>query len=86
MWPCVLILQLIVRDRLMGAGDILKRCDGTRDIDALIPDLQQAFNAQDIGSEVRSFVAAAERHGCAGGGYMTDIASPLRLLADLTYQ
>ena len=31
-----------------SAGEILKRCDGTRDIDMLIKDLQQAFNAQGI--------------------------------------
>lgn len=46
-----------------SAGEILKRCNGTRDIDALIADLQQAFNAQDIGNEVRSFVAEAARRG-----------------------
>ena len=46
-----------------SAGEILKRCNGTRDIDALIADLQQAFNAQDIENEVRSFVAEAERRG-----------------------
>jgi pyrroloquinoline quinone biosynthesis protein D len=46
-----------------SAGEILKRCDGTRDIDVLIADLQQAFNAQHIDSEVRSFVAEAERQG-----------------------
>ncbi|SOE99694.1 coenzyme PQQ biosynthesis protein PqqD [Burkholderia sp. OK233] len=46
-----------------SAGEILKRCDGMRDIDALIADLQQAFNAQDIGGEVRSFVAEAEQRG-----------------------
>lgn len=46
-----------------SAGEILKRCNGTRDIDALIADLQQAFNAQDIENEVRSFVAEAARRG-----------------------
>jgi pyrroloquinoline quinone biosynthesis protein D len=46
-----------------SAGEILKRCDGTRDIDMLIKDLQQAFNAQGIGDEVRLFVAEAERRG-----------------------
>jgi len=46
-----------------SAGEILKRCDGTRDIDTLIADLQQAFNAQGIGDEVRLFVAEAERRG-----------------------
>ena len=46
-----------------SAGEILKRCDGTRDIDMLIKDLQQAFNAQGIGDEIRLFVAEAERRG-----------------------
>jgi pyrroloquinoline quinone biosynthesis protein D len=46
-----------------SAGAILKRCDGTRNIDTLIAELQETFNAQDIGGEVRSFVAEAERRG-----------------------
>jgi pyrroloquinoline quinone biosynthesis protein D len=46
-----------------SAAEILKRCDGTRDIDALIDDLQKAFNAPDLGDEVRSFIAHAELRG-----------------------
>ncbi len=46
-----------------SAGEILKRCDGTRDIDTLIADLQQAFNTQDLGDEVRLFIAEAGRRG-----------------------
>jgi pyrroloquinoline quinone biosynthesis protein D len=46
-----------------SAAEILKRCDGTRDIETLIDDLQKAFNAPDLGGEVRSFVAEAERRG-----------------------
>ncbi len=46
-----------------SAAEILKRCDGTRDIETLIDDLQNAFNAPDLGGEVRSFVAEAERRG-----------------------
>jgi pyrroloquinoline quinone biosynthesis protein D len=46
-----------------SAGEILKRCDGTRTIDVLIDELQQAFNAPDLGGEVRLFVAEAERRG-----------------------
>ncbi|MGF6573444.1 pyrroloquinoline quinone biosynthesis protein D [Paraburkholderia fungorum] len=46
-----------------SAGEILKRCDGTRDIDALIADLEQAFNTTGIGADVRAFVADAHaRH------------------------
>jgi pyrroloquinoline quinone biosynthesis protein D len=46
-----------------SAGEILKRCDGTRDIDTLIVELQTAFNAPQLGDEVRLFVAEAERRG-----------------------
>jgi pyrroloquinoline quinone biosynthesis protein D len=46
-----------------SAGEILKRCDGTRDIDMLIADLEQAFNTQDLGGEVRLFIAEAEHRG-----------------------
>ncbi|WP_114809708.1 pyrroloquinoline quinone biosynthesis peptide chaperone PqqD [Paraburkholderia kururiensis] len=46
-----------------SAAEILKRCDGTRNIDTLIADLEQAFNTTGIGGEVRSFVAEAQRRG-----------------------
>jgi pyrroloquinoline quinone biosynthesis protein D len=46
-----------------SAAEILKRCDGTRDLDTLIVDLEQAFNATGIGDEVRAFVADARTRG-----------------------
>lgn len=46
-----------------SAAEILKRCDGTRDVDALIADLESAFNASGIGEEVRAFIAEAQRRG-----------------------
>lgn len=46
-----------------SAGEILKRCDGTRDIDTLIAELEQAFNTSGIGAEVRDFIADAHRRG-----------------------
>jgi pyrroloquinoline quinone biosynthesis protein D len=46
-----------------SAGEILKRCDGTRDIDMLIDELKRVFNAPDLGEEVRLFVAEAQRRG-----------------------
>jgi pyrroloquinoline quinone biosynthesis protein D len=46
-----------------SAGEILKRCDGTRDIDSLIDELKIAFNAPDLGDEVRLFVTEATRRG-----------------------
>jgi pyrroloquinoline quinone biosynthesis protein D len=46
-----------------SAAEILKRCDGTRDIDMLIDELKKAFNAPDLDDEVRLFIAEAERRG-----------------------
>jgi pyrroloquinoline quinone biosynthesis protein D len=46
-----------------SAGEILKRCDGTRDIDSLIDELKIAFDAPDLGDEVRLFVTEATRRG-----------------------
>ncbi|HLX01652.1 MAG TPA: pyrroloquinoline quinone biosynthesis peptide chaperone PqqD [Trinickia sp.] len=46
-----------------SAAEILKRCDGTRDLDTLIADLERAFNTTGIGAEVRAFVADALTHG-----------------------
>ena len=46
-----------------SAGEILKRCDGTRDIDTLIAELEQAFSTTGIGPEVRAFIADAHKRG-----------------------
>jgi len=46
-----------------SAAEILKRCDGTRDMPALIADLEQAFNTTGLGPEVRAFVTEAHSRG-----------------------
>ncbi|WP_027798121.1 pyrroloquinoline quinone biosynthesis peptide chaperone PqqD [Paraburkholderia dilworthii] len=46
-----------------SAAEILKRCDGTRDMNALIADLEQAFNTTGLGAEVRAFVTEAHSRG-----------------------
>ncbi|SAK97388.1 coenzyme PQQ synthesis D [Caballeronia catudaia] len=46
-----------------SASEILLRCDGTRDVDALIADLEAAFNTREIGGEVLAFVGEADRRG-----------------------
>jgi pyrroloquinoline quinone biosynthesis protein D len=46
-----------------SAGEILKRCDGTHDIETLIDELKKVFDTPDLGDEVRLFVAEAERRG-----------------------
>jgi pyrroloquinoline quinone biosynthesis protein D len=46
-----------------SAAEILKRCDGTRDLETLIVELETAFNATGIGDEVRAFVVDARSRG-----------------------
>jgi pyrroloquinoline quinone biosynthesis protein D len=46
-----------------SAAEILKRCDGTRDVNTLIADLEQAFNTAGLEPEVRAFVADAQSRG-----------------------
>ena len=42
-----------------SAGEIMKRCDGERDIEAIVAELETAFNASGLGPEVLSFVEIA---------------------------
>ena len=44
-----------------SAGEILKRCDGTRDIAAIVADLETAFAAQGLQGDVLAFVDMAAR-------------------------
>lgn len=44
-----------------SAGEILKRCDGERDVAAIVADLEQAFSAQGLAGEVQSFIDIARR-------------------------
>ncbi|MFC0400115.1 pyrroloquinoline quinone biosynthesis peptide chaperone PqqD [Paraburkholderia rhizosphaerae] len=46
-----------------SAAEILKRCDGTRDVAALIADLESTFNATGIAPEVEAFIAHAIERG-----------------------
>ena len=46
-----------------SAAEILKRCDGTRDVGAIVTDLEQAFNATGLAPEVEAFIAEAARRG-----------------------
>lgn len=42
-----------------SAGEIMKRCDGQRDLAAIVNDLEQAFNAQGLEPDVRAFIEIA---------------------------
>jgi pyrroloquinoline quinone biosynthesis protein D len=42
-----------------SAGEIMKRCDGQRNVAAIVADLEQAFAAQGLEGDVLAFVAMA---------------------------
>ena len=46
-----------------SAAEILKRCDGTRDVNALVAELERAFETTGIDAEVRAFLAEAHTRG-----------------------
>ena len=42
-----------------SAGEILKRCDGVRDVDAIVDDLERAFEATGLAQDVNAFLSLA---------------------------
>ena len=46
-----------------SAAEILQRCDGSRDIDAIVAELEALFNAQGIRAEVLNLLQEAQRRG-----------------------
>jgi pyrroloquinoline quinone biosynthesis protein D len=42
-----------------SAGEILKRCDGSRDVDAIVSDLEKAFGTSGLNKDVTAFIAFA---------------------------
>lgn len=46
-----------------SASEILKRCDGERDVSAIIADLEQAFNTQGLEKDVTGFLEIATERG-----------------------
>lgn len=42
-----------------SGGEILKRCDGTRSVAAIVAELEQAFNAQGLQGDVIAFMDIA---------------------------
>ena len=46
-----------------SAGEIMKRCDGRRTVADIIADLEHAFSAKGLASDVEAFVAmAVDKH------------------------
>lgn len=46
-----------------SAGEILKRCDGKRDTQAIIADLEVVFAGDSLAEDVQGFLAQAREHG-----------------------
>jgi len=42
-----------------SAGEILKRCDGSRDLNAIVDDLERAFEATGLTKDVTAFISMA---------------------------
>ena len=46
-----------------SASEILKRCDGERDVQAIIADIEQTFNATGLEKDVTGFMEIALERG-----------------------
>lgn len=46
-----------------SASEILKRCDGQRDVKAIVADIEQSFNATGLEGDVTGFLALAAEQG-----------------------
>lgn len=44
-----------------SAGEILKRCDGVRSVDAVVADLEQAFGTTGLHADVIAFLSMANQ-------------------------
>ena len=44
-----------------SAGEIMRRCDGRRDVAAVVADLETAFSTTGLGADVLAFLALAHR-------------------------
>lgn len=46
-----------------SAAEILKRCDGQRNLNEIVAELEQAFSAQDLMPQVQSLLEEGQRRG-----------------------
>ena len=44
-----------------SAGEIMKRCDGTREVGTLVAELETAFDTQGLEGDVRAFLDMAQK-------------------------
>jgi pyrroloquinoline quinone biosynthesis protein D len=45
-----------------SAGEILRRCDGDRSVEAIVEDLEKAFNVDGLAQDVTAFMSFAVEH------------------------
>jgi pyrroloquinoline quinone biosynthesis protein D len=50
-----------------SAGEILKRCDGTRTVPEVVADLERTFNQQGLAEDVNTFITIAIGNGWLRG-------------------
>jgi pyrroloquinoline quinone biosynthesis protein D len=50
-----------------SAGEILKRCDGTRTVEAIVADLERQFPGVELAGDVREFLEEAYGRGWIRG-------------------
>ncbi|EWS64822.1 pyrroloquinoline quinone biosynthesis peptide chaperone PqqD [Hydrogenophaga aromaticivorans] len=46
-----------------SAAEILKRCDGERSLDAIVAELEQAFNTEGLAPQVQALLEEGQRRG-----------------------
>ncbi|MBW0445854.1 pyrroloquinoline quinone biosynthesis peptide chaperone PqqD [Paraburkholderia phenoliruptrix] len=46
-----------------SAGEILSRCDGTRELDDIIGELEDLFNASNLATDIYRFIEHARQRG-----------------------
>ena len=46
-----------------SAGEILSRCDGTRELDEIIGELEDMFNASNLATDIYRFIEHARQRG-----------------------
>lgn len=49
-----------------SSAEILKRCDGTRDVATIVSDLEIAFSTSDLRADVEDFLRVANERGWIG--------------------
>ena len=60
---CVLLYPEGMVKLNQSAGEIIQRCDGLRDVAAIVADLETAFSTTGLAPDVLAFIELARRQG-----------------------